>query len=63
MIDFILGLLATIICGFGMGTLYFIVFCFWFMVIVYLLKRKFGDDFIFDIAVKENAKDIQKEAS
>ena len=61
MIDLILGILSTLICGFGMGTLYFITFVFWYMFIYVLLKWKYGSDFKFEVTLDKDAENIQKE--
>jgi hypothetical protein len=61
LIDLILGILGTLICGFGMGTLYFITFLIWYMVIYLLLKWKFGEDFKFEVVLDKDAENIQKE--
>lgn len=49
------------ICGFGMGTLYFITFAFWYAFIYVLLRWKYGSDFKFEVTLDRDAEDIQKE--
>lgn len=61
MIETILGILATIITGFGMGTLYFITFIFWYAVLLYYLKKKYGYNFVIDYRKTEDVKDDKEE--
>ena len=39
MIDLILGILATLICGFGYATLYFFTVLFWLVIITLILEH------------------------
>ena len=56
MIETILGILATIITGFGYGTLYFATFMFWYWLLLCFVYKKYGYEFVIDYCKKENVK-------
>lgn len=58
MIELILGILATLVTAFGMGTLYFATFMFWSILIIKIAEKK-GNIKI--IAEKDNAENDKKE--
>ena len=61
MIETILGIIATLITGFGYGTLYFFTFMFWYCVFLAYLKYKYGYNFVIDISKDEDVKDDKEE--
>ena len=58
MIDIITGIIATLVCGFGMGSLYFFTTMFWLFVMTKIMERC---DYSLDVKVVDNVKDREEE--